>query len=150
MKPANSPLLIAAMVPALALMAFATASLAQQSTTVTETTVQKNVTVAAPRPIEKETVLEFQPASTAKDLDVRMLRDFESVKASDPKVGPEIAKDPARVQDAGFVGKHPTLQAFLEKYPSARDEIVSSPGNFVTPVAGSKWNSHEAAGIPRD
>ena len=46
--------------------------------------------------------------------------------------------------------KHPALQAFLVKYPAARDEIVESPGNFVTPVAGSKWNSHEAAGIPRD
>ena len=35
--------------------------------------------------------------------------------------------------------------AFLEKYPDARDEITSNPGNFVTPGPGSKWNSHEAA-----
>src|ERR1700690_3341187 len=150
MRPVSSPLLTAAISAALALAAFSPFALAQQSTTVTEQTiVEKKVTTQSP-PAKVSTEIDFLPASTANDINVRMLRDFQNVKAGDPKVGPEIAKDPARVQDAAFVGKHPSLQAFLEKYPDARDEIVSSPGNFVTPVAGSKWNSHEAAGIPRD
>jgi hypothetical protein len=138
-----SPLITAAISATLMLAAFTTSPLAQESTSKEGSTV-----------VEKHgnttTELEFKPAATAPDLNVQMLRDFEAVKAGDPNVGPAIAKDPAQVQDAGFVGKHPSLQAFLEKYPDARQEIVSSPGNFVTPVAGSKWNSHEAAGIPRD
>jgi hypothetical protein len=151
MKPVTSPFLIAAMVAAFTLAVPVPCSFAQRSTTVTETTVEKKVTVEEARPKERVTTeLEFQPASTANDINVQMLRDFTAVKNSDPSVGTEIAKNPALVQDAGFVGKHPSLQAFLEKYPDARQEIVSSPGNFVLPVAGSKWNSHEAAGIPRD
>ena len=79
-----------------------------------------------------------------------MLRDFGPVEQNDPKVAIEIAHNPEIVQNTTYVAKHPALQAFLDKYPSARNEIVESPGNFVIPAAGSKWNSHEAAGIPRD
>ena len=96
------------------------------------------------------TELEFKPASTAHDLDVHMLRDFDKVKQSDPSVARELAKKPSLVADRTYIIEHPALQAFLEKYPDARAELQSSPGNFLTPVAGSKWNSHEAAGIPRD
>ena len=151
MRPATSPFVAAALTATFALTVFATASLAQQSTTVTtETTVEKKVT-AAPQPKSIVTTeIEFQPASTAKDLDVRMLRDFNSAKQEDPKIAGDIARDPAVVQNSTYVGKHPALMAFLDKYPDARGEIVANPGNFVTPVAGSKWNSHEAAGIPRD
>jgi hypothetical protein len=140
----QSPFVTAAISTALALSVFATSALAQQSATSGEssTVVEQHG--------NKTTELEFKPAAAAHDLNVQMLRDFETVKAGDSQVGPAIAKDPGLVQDTGFVGKHPSLQAFLEKYPDARQEIVSSPGNFVTPVAGSKWNSHEAAGIPRD
>ena len=79
-----------------------------------------------------------------------MLRDFQNAKAADGGIANAIARNPAIVNDANYVAKHPALQAFLEKYPDARAELVDNPGNFVTPVAGSKWNSHEVAGIPRD
>jgi hypothetical protein len=151
MKPVPSPLLTAAIVAALALAASATSTLAQQqqtTTTVTEqTVVEKKVTTPPPK---VTTELDFMPASTANDINVQMLRDFGNVKQSDPKVAIDIARNPQIVENTGYVGKHPSLQAFLAKYPAASNEIVSSPGNFVTPVAGSKWNSHEAAGIPRD
>jgi hypothetical protein len=149
MKPALSPIVTAAIAAAFTLTAFATTSLAQQ-TVVTTTVDQKTVTTVPPPRVETTTTdIEFQPASKARDLDVQMLRDFESVKA-DHGVAVAIARNPAIVNDSGYVTRHPALQAFLDKYPSARDEIVTSPGNFVTPVAGSKWNSHEVAGIPRD
>jgi hypothetical protein len=149
MKLGSSPILTAAISATFALAAFGTSALAQSSTSVTEQTVTQTTTTTQPKAINS-TEIDFLPASAASDINVRMLRDFQNVKAGDPNVGPAIAKDPARVQDAAFVGKHPSLQAFLEKYPDARQQIVSNPGNFVTPVAGSKWNSHEAAGIPRD
>jgi hypothetical protein len=150
MKPATSPFLTTAIAAAFTLTAFATTSLAQQTTTVEQTTSTTTVTEAPPPRAEiKTTEIEFQPASSASDLNVQMLRDFESVKA-DHRVEVAIARNPSIVNDANYVAKRPALQAFLEKYPDARAEIVDNPGNFVTPVAGSKWNSHEVAGIPRD
>jgi hypothetical protein len=151
MKPALSPILTAAIAAAFTLTAFATSTRAQQTTVVEKTTIdQQTVTNAPPPRVEtKTTDIEFQPASKAHDLDVQMLRDFESVKA-DHGIAVAIARNPEIVNDSGYVAKHPALQVFLEKNPNARDEIVASPGNFVMPVAGSKWNSHEVAGIPRD
>ncbi len=152
MRPASSPITITTIAAAFAVAALATPALAQQSTTVTEQTVTQH-TVTRTNPQSNGSVsteIEFLPASTANDLNVQMLRDFSTVKQSDPKIAIDVARNPEIVENASYVAKHPPLQAFLEKYPDARNEIVSSPGNFVTPVAGSKWNSHEAAGIPRD
>ncbi|HVN29755.1 MAG TPA: hypothetical protein VMT64_14765 [Candidatus Binataceae bacterium] len=147
MKPA-SPILIAAIVTAFT-FTFAASSHAQ-GTIVEKTTIDQKTVTHTPPPsvVINTTDIEFQPASSAGDLNVQMLRDFESVKA-DHAVAAAIARNPEIVNDTNFVAKHPALQAFLEKYPDARAEIVKSPGNFVTPVAGSKWNSHEVAGIPR-
>ena len=79
-----------------------------------------------------------------------MLKDFSSVKQSDPAVASKLASDPSLVENQDFLQKHPTLQAFLDKYSDARHEMETNPGNFVQPQPGSKWASHEAAGIPRD
>jgi hypothetical protein len=148
MKPIPSPILTTAISAALALGLFIPCASAQQTTTVTEqTTVVKKVTTQVP-PARVTTEIDFLPASTANDINLQMLRDFGNVEQADPRVATEIARHPEVVENDGYVGKHPSLQAFLEKYPGARQEIVNSPGNFVTPVAGSKWNSHEAAGIP--
>jgi len=151
MKRLLSPIITAAMSAALALAAVTAAALAQQSTTVTQQTVTQTTTTSNPPPKAIVTTeIEFQPAATANDLNVQMLRDFGTVKQNDPKVATDIARNPEVVKNGDYVAKHPALQAFVEKYPAARDEIAENPGNFVTPVAGSKWNSHEAAGIPRD
>jgi hypothetical protein len=152
MRPALSPFLSAAISAAFVLAALTTSARAQQSTTVTEQTVtERTVTRSSAQPKEIVTTeIEFQPAATANDINVQMLRDFENVKQGDRKVASDIARSPEVVENASYVAKHPALQAFLEKYPDVRAEIVENPGNFVTPVAGSKWASREAAGIPRD
>ena len=95
------------------------------------------------------TETEFKPAGTA-NLNIEMLKDFSSVKQTDPAVAPQLASNPSLVENQDFVGKHPTLQAFLDKYPDARRELETNPGNFMPPAPGSKWASHEASGIPRD
>jgi hypothetical protein len=152
MKPAISPLSTAALAAAFTLIALPGLPSAQPSTTFTEQTVtESTVTRTTPPPKEIVTTeIEFQPASTAHDLNVQMLRDFENVKQSDPGIGSDIARRPELVENDGYVRRHPALQAFLARHPNARNEIIDSPGNFVTPVAESRWNSHEVAGIPRD
>ena len=147
MRASPSPFITAALGAAFT-FAFVGAACAQSS--VTTTTVDEQTVTRVPPPQVVTTDIEFQPASTAHDLNKQMLRDFENVKADDRTVATDIARNPNVVANASFVAKHPALQAFLDKYPNARNEIVDSPGNFVTPVNGSKWNSHEAAGIPRD
>src|SRR5580698_10558137 len=126
MKPASSPIFTAAISAALALAAFSPSALTQKTTT------------TAPKAI-KSTEIDFLPASAANDLDVQMLRDFGNVKQSDPKVATDVARNPEVVANASYVTRHPALEAFLEKYPAARNQIVTNPGNFVTPVPGSKW-----------
>jgi len=95
------------------------------------------------------TETEFKPAGTA-NLNIQMLNDFSSVKQSDPAIAPQLAANPSLVGNQDFVQKHPALQAFLDKYPDARQQLATNPGNFMPPAPGSKWASHEAAGIPRD
>jgi hypothetical protein len=119
-------------------MAFASSALAQ----VTGNTVVEHLG-------NTTKVTEFKSAGT-NNLDITMLKDFASVKQSDPAVAPQLAKDPRLVENRDFLQKHPSLQAFLEKYPDARNKIETNPGNFMPPVAGSTWATHEAAGIPRD
>jgi hypothetical protein len=148
MRPVTSPFLTAAIAAAFTLAAFSSAP-AQQSATVTQQTETTVTRTTQPKAIVS-TEIDFLPASAANDVNAPMLRDFGQVKRSDPKVATEIARNPEVVANADYVTKHPALQEFLAKYPAARAEIVQNPGNFVTPVAGSKWNSHEAAGIPRD
>jgi len=95
------------------------------------------------------TETEFKPAGTA-NLNIKMLDDFSIVKQSDPAIAPQLATNPSLVENQDFVQKHPGLQAFLDKYPDARHQLETNPGNFMPPAPGSKWASHEAAGIPRD
>jgi hypothetical protein len=94
-------------------------------------------------------VTEFKSAGS-NNLNIPMLKDFSSVKQKDPAVAPQLAKDPRLVENRDFLQKHPSLQAFLDKYPDAQNEIETNPGNFMPPVAGSQWATHEAAGTPRD
>ena len=93
-------------------------------------------------------VTEFKSAGT-HNLNIPMLNDFAKVKQNDPAVAPQLAKDPRLVENRDFLQKHPSLQAFLDKYPQAQHQIETNPGNFMPPVAGSTWSTHEAAGIPR-
>ena len=95
------------------------------------------------------TETEFKTAGTT-NLNMQMFKDFSILKQNDPKVAPQLARNPSLVENQAFLQKNPDLQAFLAKYPDARDELETNPGNFMPPVAGSKWASHEAAGIPRD
>jgi len=95
------------------------------------------------------TETEFKPAGTT-NLNIQMLKDFSSVKQNDTAVAPQMAANPSLVENQDFLQKHPGLQAFLDKYPDARHELETNPGNFMSPQPGSKWASHEAAGIPRD
>jgi hypothetical protein len=95
------------------------------------------------------TETEFKAAGKT-NLDIQMLKDFSSVKEDDPAVAPQLAKNPALVENQAFVQKHPSLQAFLDKYPDARAELKANPGNFMPLEPGAKSASHEASGIPRD
>ncbi len=95
------------------------------------------------------TETEFKPAGTT-NLNIQMLKDFASVKQTDPAVAPQLANNPSLVENQDFVQKHPSLQAFLEKYPDARHELETNPGNFMPLAPGSTSANHEFSGIPRD
>jgi len=95
------------------------------------------------------TETEFKSAGTT-NLNVQMLKDFSGVKQTDPAIASKLASDPSLVENREFLDQHPALGAFLDKYPDARHELQTNPGNFIQPQPASKWATHEAAGIPRN
>ena len=75
------------------------------------------------------------------NLNLKQLRDFGQVTNADPNVARALSKNPALVDNASFVAKHPALAQFLAEYPGAREEIRANPGNFVEPTTASAWNA---------
>jgi hypothetical protein len=73
-------------------------------------------------------------------LNLEQLSAFGDLASSNPALTTKLARNPSLVNNDGFVSKYPALQQFLEKYPSARDDIVANPGNYLTPVNGSSWS----------
>ena len=90
------------------------------------------------------TTIVFEQSNAGLNLD--QLSAFSQVAASDPGMASKLARNPRLVDNQSFVAQHPALNEYLEKYPNARADIVSNPGNYVTPVTGSAW-SHAAAGL---
>jgi hypothetical protein len=108
----------------------------------TEETTTTTMPVQQPRVINS-TEIDFVPAGT-HGLNMQMLSDFSDLKDRDPQMANQIARTPTIVANQQWVAQHPGLQAFLDRYPDAREEIISSPGDFVTPVNGSTWQSERA------
>lgn len=74
------------------------------------------------------------------NLNLKELQDFAQVTNADPNVAPALSKNPALVDNASFVAKHPALAHFLAKYPGAAEDVRAHPGNFVEPTNASAWN----------
>ncbi|HTR62511.1 MAG TPA: hypothetical protein VMH37_12465 [Candidatus Binataceae bacterium] len=84
--------------------------------------------------------------NNSEGLNLDQIGAFSQVKTSDPALADKLARNPKLVTDDSFVSKHPALQQYLAKYPTARDDIVANPGNYLTPVNGSAWQ-HAAPGL---
>jgi hypothetical protein len=113
--------------------AFATLALAQDTSTVTNGTAKNsNPTIVS------------EPGTANLNLDE--LRAFDQIAQSHPDMAKALARKPALIKSDKFVSKYPDLQAFLGKYPDARDNIHRNPGDYLTPVSGSAWK-HAAPGI---
>lgn len=85
-----------------------------------------------------EITIEFEPGTANLNLDE--LSAFDAAQHADPAIADQIAISPGLVARPAYVEKHPALQQFLDRYPSAREEIQANPGNYVVPLPGSTWN----------
>lgn len=95
---------------------------------------QSNVTGTV---VQGNTTIVFERGG--QDLHLQELRDFGQIAQANPQIANAIARKPSCVNDEDFVSKYPALQQFLNQYPSAREDIASNPGDFVTPVNGSTF-----------
>lgn len=84
--------------------------------------------------------------SNSAGLNLDQIGAFSQVKASDPSLAEKLARNPQLITDDAFVSKHPALQQYLAKYPTARGDIAANPGNYLTPVNGSAFQ-HAAPGL---
>lgn len=106
----------------------ATRTLAEDATSIYHSTNSRN---------EQVTILTDRGES---NLNLKELQDFAQVTNADPSVPPALSKNPALVDNASFVAKHPALAHFLAKYPGADEDVRAHPGNFVEPTNASAWN----------
>ena len=80
----------------------------------------------------------FERSNAGLNLD--QLSAFGQLTSNDPALARKLARNPSLVNDDGFVNQHPALKQYFEQFPSAREDIVANPGNFLTPVSGSSWS----------
>jgi len=80
----------------------------------------------------------FERSNAGLNLD--QLSAFGQLTASDPALAKKLARNPSLVNDDEFVNQHPALKQYFEQFPTAREDIVAHPGNFLTPVGGSSWS----------
>jgi len=85
------------------------------------------------------TTIVFEPAN-GQDLNLRELRAFSRIANDDPAMAKALARNPKLIESDAFARRHPGLQQFLSRYPRAKESFIADPGNFVVPVAGSRWS----------
>ncbi len=76
------------------------------------------------------TVVSKMPTS---DINMRELRDFHRLAESNPALRAKLSVNPRLIRNPDFVLSHPTLQGFLARYPQARHQIPTNPGDFLVP-----------------
>jgi len=86
----------------------------------------------------------FERSNSGLNLD--KLSAFSEIAEKDPELVQKLAKNPSLINSDEWVAKHPVLQQYLEKYPDARADIATNPGNYMEPTNGSAW-THKPAGM---
>jgi ABC-type glycerol-3-phosphate transport system substrate-binding protein len=85
---------------------------------------------------EGHTTIEFQSAAT-NQAGMDPIKAWSAFAAEHPKIARALGNKPALIKDAGYLKKHPELDAFFSAHPDIRDAMAENPGNFVAPSSAS-------------
>jgi len=75
----------------------------------------------------------FDRRDDVRDRDVTRgeLANMDRFLDSHPEIAEQLRRDPALVNDRGFVKNHPALQEFFEQHPGVREEVRENPNAFM-------------------
>jgi hypothetical protein len=65
------------------------------------------------------------------DLTKQEIKTWDSFLDSHPGIAQDLQKDPQKVNDPGWVSRHPELESFLGDHPKVREELKENPSKVM-------------------
>ena len=70
------------------------------------------------------------------DLTKQEIKTWDSFLDSHPGIAQDLQKDPQKVNDPGWVSRHPELESFLGDHPKVREELKENPSKVMNREKG--------------
>ena len=70
------------------------------------------------------------------DLTKQEVKTWDSFLDSHPGIAQDLQRDPQKVNDPGWVSRHPELQSFLGDHPKVREELKENPSKVMNREKG--------------
>jgi hypothetical protein len=65
------------------------------------------------------------------DLTKQEIKTWDSFLDSHPGIAQDLQKDPQKVNDPGWVSRHPELESFLSNHPKVQEELKENPSKVM-------------------
>src|SRR5262249_16136593 len=78
------------------------------------------------------------PPSGKDDIDLtkQEIKTWDSFLYSHPGIAQDLQKDPQKVNDPGWISRHPELESFLADHPKVREELKENPSKVMNREKG--------------
>jgi hypothetical protein len=70
------------------------------------------------------------------DLTKQEIKTWDSFLDSHPGIAQDLQKDPQKVNDPGWISRHPELESFLADHPKVREELKENPSKVMNREKG--------------
>ena len=90
------------------------------------------------------------PAPAATEEHTEEVAAFHRMIRTHHRMWKRLKQNPNLVSDDAFVGKYPDLQAYLQKYPGAKEHFLASPGLYLkmSEAKAMQREQTRAPGVP--
>jgi hypothetical protein len=90
------------------------------------------------------------PAPAATEEHTEEVAAFHRMIRTHHRMWKRLKQNPNLVSDDAFVGKYPDLQAYLQKYPDAKEHFLASPGLYLkmSEAKAMQREQTRAPGVP--
>jgi hypothetical protein len=90
------------------------------------------------------------PAPAATEEHTDEVAAFHRMIRTHHRMWKRLKQNPNLVSDDAFVGKYPDLQAYLQKYPDAKEHFLASPGLYLkmSEAKAMQREQTRAPGVP--
>lgn len=107
-----------------------TAATNTNATTTTNTTSQRDANNNV-RPAEGTQAQDRDRGNPNPDINRQELEAMDRFLDAHPDIDAQLQKNPALINQAGYVDAHPALQQFLNQHPGVQEEVAETPRYFM-------------------